>query len=52
MQIPGWLDSLAVVSLGIAGASMFMMQLAMVLGFLTSYPVNWWLLKKKIKEAI
>lgn len=30
----------------------FMMQIAMVLGFLTSYPVNWWLLKKKIKEAM
>ena len=30
----------------------FMMQVAMGAGFLTSYPVNWWLLKKKIKEAM
>ena len=30
----------------------FMMQLAMLLGFLTAYPVNWWLIKKKIKEAM
>jgi hypothetical protein len=30
----------------------FMMQIAMLLGFFTSYPVNGWLLKKKIKEAM
>lgn len=30
----------------------FMMQLAMWLGFATSYPVNWWLLKHRIKEAM
>ncbi|MEO7039407.1 MAG: DUF4396 domain-containing protein [Gemmatimonadaceae bacterium] len=30
----------------------FMMQLAMIAGFLTSYPVNWWLLRKGIKEAM
>ena len=30
----------------------FMMQLGMFAGFLTSYPVNWWLLKKGIKEAM
>lgn len=30
----------------------FMMQIAMLCGFLTAYPVNWWLLKKKIKEAM
>lgn len=29
-----------------------MMQIAMVCGFLTSYPVNWWLLKNKIKEVM
>lgn len=29
----------------------FMMQLGMLCGFLTAYPVNWWLLKKKIKEV-
>jgi len=30
----------------------FMMQLAMIAGFLTSYPVNWWLLKRGIKERM
>jgi len=30
----------------------FMMQLAMIAGFLTSYPVNWWLLKRGIKEPM
>ena len=30
----------------------FMMQLAMVAGFLTAYPVNWWLLKAGIKEQM
>jgi hypothetical protein len=30
----------------------WMMQIAMVIGFLTAYPVNWWLIKKGIKEAM
>lgn len=30
----------------------FMMQIAMFMGFSTSYPVNWWLLRKGIKEAM
>ncbi len=30
----------------------FMMQFAMIFGFLTSYPVNWWLVRKQIKEAM
>jgi hypothetical protein len=30
----------------------FMMQIAMLAGFLTSYPVNWWLLSKGIKEKM
>ncbi|MFC0523725.1 DUF4396 domain-containing protein [Pontibacillus salicampi] len=29
-----------------------MMQIAMILGFLTSYPANWWLVQKGIKEAM
>lgn len=29
-----------------------MMQAAMLLGFITALPVNWWLLKKGIKEAM
>ncbi|MBK4738825.1 DUF4396 domain-containing protein [Noviherbaspirillum pedocola] len=30
----------------------FMMQIAMICGFITSYPVNWWLLKSGIKEKM
>ncbi|HEY4187432.1 MAG TPA: DUF4396 domain-containing protein [Polyangia bacterium] len=30
----------------------FMMQIAMVLGFATAYPVNWWLLRVGIKEKM
>jgi hypothetical protein len=30
----------------------FMMQIAMLAGFCTSYPVNWWLIKKGLKEKM
>jgi hypothetical protein len=30
----------------------FMMQLGMLLGFATSYPVNWWLLRRGIKDPM
>jgi hypothetical protein len=30
----------------------FMMQLAMLAGFVTSYPVNWWLIRVGIKESM
>lgn len=30
----------------------FMLQIAMLCGFLTSYPVNWWLLRSGIKETM
>ncbi|MGI8962168.1 MAG: DUF4396 domain-containing protein [Bryobacteraceae bacterium] len=30
----------------------FMMQIAMLVGFVTSYPVNWWLIRKGVKEAM
>jgi hypothetical protein len=30
----------------------FMMQIAMLAGFFTSYPVNWWLLRSGIKEKM
>ena len=30
----------------------FVMQGAMLLGFITAFPVNWWLIKKGIKEAM
>lgn len=30
----------------------FMMQIAMICGFLTAYPVNWWLIQSGIKEKM
>jgi hypothetical protein len=30
----------------------FMMQIGMLCGFLTSYPVNWWLLRAGLKEQM
>jgi hypothetical protein len=30
----------------------FMMQIAMLFGFATSYPVNWWLIRAGIKEQM
>jgi len=30
----------------------FMMQIAMVLGFWTTYPVNWWLINRGTKERM
>ncbi|PHP64753.1 hypothetical protein CSC94_22745 [Zhengella mangrovi] len=30
----------------------FMMQIAMLCGFVTSYPVNWWLIRNGVKEAM
>jgi hypothetical protein len=30
----------------------FMMQVAMLVGFLTAYPANWWLVRTGIKEAM
>lgn len=30
----------------------FMMQIAMLVGFVTSYPVNWWLIRRGIKESM
>ncbi len=30
----------------------FMMQLAMLCGFATAYPVNWWLIRSGVKEAM
>jgi hypothetical protein len=53
----GWMS---IVRFGIFGAELpktnptfwFMMQIAMGFGFLTSYPVNWWLVKEGIKEKM
>ena len=30
----------------------FMMQIAMLAGFITAYPVNWWLMRRGIKEEM
>lgn len=30
----------------------FMMQTGMCIGFLTAYPMNWWLIKRGLKEAM
>jgi ABC-type amino acid transport system permease subunit len=30
----------------------FMMQIAMLCGFMTAYPVNWWLIRAGIKEKM
>lgn len=30
----------------------FMMQIAIICGFITSYPVNWWLLRTGLKEKM
>lgn len=30
----------------------FLMQIGMILGFLTTYPVNWWLIRRGVKEAM
>ena len=30
----------------------FMMQIAMIVGFIVSYPVNWWLIRSGIKEEM
>src|ERR687890_34142 len=35
-----------------SAAYWFLMQIGMILGFFTSYPVNWWLIKRGIKEPM
>ena len=53
----GWM---AIVSFQIFGRELgkadpvfwFMMQIAMLFGFVTSFPVNWWLLKTGLKEKM
>jgi len=30
----------------------FMMQIGMLIGYATSYPMNWWLIRRGIKEAM
>ena len=30
----------------------YMMQVAMLVGFSTAYPANWWLIRKKLKQPM
>ena len=30
----------------------FMMQIAMMLGLATTFPMNWWLIRRGVKEAM
>jgi len=30
----------------------FMMQIAMICGFMTAYPINWWLIRTGVKEKM
>ena len=30
----------------------FLMQIGMILGFATTYPMNWWLIRRGVKEAM
>ena len=53
----GWM---ALMRFGVFGAEIpktspvfwFLMQIAMAVGFLTAYPVNWWLVKTGVKEKM
>lgn len=49
-----WLIVLSQVALGVAVACVagILMQIGMVLGFFTSWPVNAWLIRRGIKEAM
>ena len=52
----GWMALVALVLIGnlypISPVFWFMMQIGMILGFFTSYPANWWLVKKGIKQGM
>lgn len=54
----GWMAFIQLIWLRPSGihpdhaAYWFLMQLGMLLGFLTAYPVNWWLLRRGLKEAM
>jgi uncharacterized membrane protein len=52
----GWMGFVAFVLIGklypISPVFWFMMQIGMILGFFTSYPANWWLVRKGIKHGM
>jgi hypothetical protein len=35
-----------------SAAFWFLMQVGMLIGFATSYPMNWWLIRRGIKEVM
>ena len=54
----GWMAIMQLVLFPVEGlhpdqaAYWFLMQIGMILGFITAYPANWWLIKRGIKEAM
>ncbi len=54
----GWMAIMQLVFFPVAhltpdhAAYWLLMQVGMILGFATSYPVNWWLIRRGIKEAM
>ena len=51
----GWMAVMAHLPLQLTPvqpAYWFLMQIGMVIGFVTSYPANWWLVRKGIKEPM
>jgi hypothetical protein len=56
MGLFGWMAFVAFVFIGIlypvSPVFWFMMQVGMILGFFASYPANWWLVKKGIKQGM
>jgi Domain of unknown function (DUF4396) len=52
----GWMALVVLVLIGnlypVSPVFWFMMQIGMILGFFTSYPANWWLVKKGIKQGM
>jgi Domain of unknown function (DUF4396) len=52
----GWMGFVAFVLISklypISPVFWFMMQIGMILGFFTSYPANWWLVRKDIKHGM
>ncbi|ABE60062.1 DUF4396 domain-containing protein [Chromohalobacter israelensis] len=48
IAIHGWMGEMNAFSV----TFWFMMQIAMLIGFATSYPANWWLIERGIKHAM
>jgi hypothetical protein len=54
----GWMAIMQLVLFPVEGlhpdqaAYWFLMQIGMILGFVTAYPANWWLIRRGVKEAM